>query len=166
MHEALPRTHLENPHERPLVELLLIGVTSPFVAAVYEDGKCIETFRKEGKSSEVLPPFLHDVMARYRIGALYYANGPGSFMAIKVTYVMAKTLSIALGVPLFGTDAFAFNGNRPIRAIGRSCFVKQKGEIVIRNDCEEQSAPFEPPSVLERSLFSPQSEPLYVLPAL
>jgi len=161
LREALP-----SGRERPVVELLLIGVTSPFVAAVYEEGTRIETFREEGKSSEVLPPILHDLSARYRIGAIYYANGPGSFMAIKVTYIMAKTLSIALGIPLFATEAFAFNGNRPIRAIGRSCFVKEEGSIVIRTDCEEESAPFEAPLELDRSLFRRDGEPLYVLPAV
>jgi len=69
--------------ERPAVELLILAVTSPVKVAVYEKGRCIETWEREGKCSEVLPPLLHDVLYGYRLKAIYYANGPGSFMAIK-----------------------------------------------------------------------------------
>ncbi len=148
------------------MELLLIGITSPVIAAVYENGICVETFSKEGKSSKVLPPLLHEVLRRFTLEAIYYANGPGSFMAIKVTYVMAKTLSIVLNIPLFGTDAFAFNGNRPIKAVGKSCFVKEGENISIRSECIQKAASFIPPSVLDRSIFSKENEPLYVLPAV
>ncbi len=157
---------LHSRKDRVEAELLLIGVTSPIVAAVYLDGRVAETFQKSGKSSEVLPPLLHDLLYRYRLKAIYYANGPGSFMAIKVTYVMAKTLSVALGIPLYGTDAFAFNGNRPIKAVGESCFVKEKGKISIRRGCLPDNAGFTPPPLLDRSIFSKECEPIYVLPAV
>ncbi|WP_457593774.1 hypothetical protein [Hydrogenimonas sp.] len=155
---------MPNRDPRAEAELLLIGVTSPIVAALYENGRIVETFVKSGKSSEVLPPLLHEAVHRYRLRAIYYANGPGSFMAIKVTYVMAKTLSIALDIPLYGADAFLFNENRPIKAVGKSCFVKENGKISIRSDCRVEAAPFVPPPVLDRSLFSKECEPLYVLP--
>jgi len=64
-----------------------LAVTSPVKVAVYEKGRCIETWEREGKCSEVLPPLLHDVLYGYRLKAIYYANGPGSFMAIKIAYV-------------------------------------------------------------------------------
>ena len=157
-------SHSQN--DRPEVELLLIAVTSPILAAIYKEGECIEIYRREGKCSEVLPPLLHEVLYSYRVKAVYYANGPGSFMAIKIAYVMAKTVSSALDIPLYGTDAFAFNGGRPIKAIGKSCFVKKDGSIRIEPDCAEEAAPFSAPERLDRSLFSERSEPLYVLPAV
>ncbi len=157
---------MHSQNERPPVELLLIAVTSPILAAIYEDGECIKIYRRDGKCSEVLPPLLHDILYRYRLKAVYYANGPGSFMAIKIAYVMAKTVSSALGIPLYGTDAFAFNGSRPIKAIGNSCFVKKDGSIRIEPDCAEEAAPFCAPQQLDRSIFSERSEPLYILPAV
>ncbi len=157
---------LHSRSDRAPVELLLIAVTSPILAAIYKDGECIESYRREGKCSEVLPPLLHDILYNYRVEAVYYANGPGSFMAIKIAYVMAKTVSSALDIPLYATDAFAFNGGRPIKAIGRSCFVKKEGSIRIEPDCSEEAAPFYAPKRLDRSIFCERSEPLYVLPAV
>lgn len=152
--------------EKSAAKLLVIGVVSPLKAAIYIEGKLEESFTVEGKSSEVLPGLLHDLLYRYRLEAIYYANGPGSFMAIKVAYVMLKTLSIALNIPLFAADAFSFNGNRPIKAVGSSFFVKDDGKIRIVSgvDCETPS--FEPPEVLDTEIFSKRSEPLYVLPAV
>ncbi len=162
MQEVLP-----NRKEKPSVELLLVAVTSPILAAVYDEkGRCVQTFYKEGKCSEVLPPLLHEILYSYRLKAIYYANGPGSFMAIKITYVMAKTVSVALDIPLYATDAFAFNGGRPIKAIGNSCFIKKEGKIIVKPDCSGEASSFSLPQKLERSLFSRQSEPLYVLPAV
>ena len=152
--------------ERPPVDLLIVAVTSPILAAVYEEGRCIQAFSREGKCSEVLPPLLHDILYSYKPEAIYYANGPGSFMAIKVAYVMAKTLSVSLGIPLYGTDAFAFNRGRPIKAVGSSCFVKKGGKISIERDCKEVIAPFSVPGYLDKRVFSDRSEPLYVLPAV
>jgi len=152
--------------ERGETELLIIGVTSPIIAAVYTDGRLVETLVEEGKSSEVLPPLLQKIVSNRKLAAIYYANGPGSFMAIKVTYVMARSLSIALDIPLYGTDAFAFNANRPIKAVGKSCFVKENGEISIRAECPDVSSCFVPPKRLDRSIFSRECEPLYILPAV
>ncbi len=157
---------LHNCGKRAEAQLLVIGVTSPLKAALYRDGECLESVTLEGKSSEVLPGLLHDILYRYKLKEIYYANGPGSFMAIKVTYVMLKTLSIALDIPLFAADAFTFNGNRPIKAIGKSCFVKKDGEISIVSGCIAEENSFEVPKRLEKSLFTGESEPLYVLPAV
>jgi hypothetical protein len=150
----------------PEAELLVIGVTSPLLAGVYVKGRLVESFEREEKTSKALPPILHDLRYRYDLKALYYAKGPGSFMAIKVTYVMLKTFSIALDIPLYATDAFAFNGNRPIKAVGKSCFVKEKGRIGIETGCDAPKNGFTLPETLPEGIFSEESEPLYVLPAV
>ncbi len=141
-------------------------MTSPLLAGVYVDRRLVETFSSEAKSSEGLPPLLHRVRYAYDLQALYYAKGPGSFMAIKVTYVMLKTLSIVLEIPLYAADAFTFNGGRPIKAVGRSCFVKRGQEIVVERGCEATEEGFTLPSTLDPSLFDLDAEPLYVLPAV
>ncbi len=151
---------------RPAAELLVVGVTSPLLVGLYVDGELFEEFQSEKKTSEALPAILHDARYRYDLRALYYARGPGSFMAIKVTYVMLKTFSIALEIPLYAADAFAFNGNRPIKAIGTSCFVKKGDEIRIEHGCGETRGGFELPMRLERAHFGAENEPLYILPAV
>lgn len=152
-------------HKRT-IDLLVVSVTSPLLAGIYENGTLLEMFSSDEKSSRALPPLLHDLRYRYDMKGLYYAKGPGSFMAIKVTYVMLKTLSIAMDIPLQATDAFAFNGNRPIKAVGTSCFVKKDGNIVIEKGCEAVGNRFELPMKLDYSLFDSEAEPLYVLPAV
>ncbi|WP_456389632.1 hypothetical protein [Hydrogenimonas sp.] len=155
------------PKVLPEAELLVIGVTSPLLVGVYIDGSLVRSYEKDEKASKALPEVFHDVRYRYDLKAIYYAKGPGSFMAIKVTYVMAKTFCIALNIPLFGADAFLFNGNRPIKAIGQSCFVKKGGKITIeRGGCPGEPAIFELPQRLVRKKFSTRSEPLYILPAV
>ncbi len=150
----------------PEAELLVIGVTSPLLVGVYLDSRLVQRYEEQEKASRALPAILHDVRYRYDLKAIYYARGPGSFMAIKVAYVMAKTFSIALNIPLLATDAFDFNGNRPIKAVGRSCFVKKENKIVITHQCPDEEARFDLPETLDRERFSTESEPLYILPAV
>ncbi|WP_456451649.1 hypothetical protein [Hydrogenimonas sp.] len=150
----------------PEAELLVVGVTSPLRVGVYVEGRLADSFESEEKTSKALPPILHDLRYKYDLKALYYAKGPGSFMAIKVVYVMLKTFAIALDIPLLATDAFAFNGNRPIKAVGRSCFVKKGGEVLIEKECDTPDGRFELPERLDTVTFTEASEPLYVLPAV
>ncbi|WP_457595858.1 hypothetical protein [Hydrogenimonas sp.] len=154
------------PRVSPEAELLVVGVTSPILVGLYRDGELAERFESRQKSSKALPPILHDLRYRYDLKALYYARGPGSFMAIKVTYVLLKTFAIALDIPLFAADAFAFNSGRPIKAVGRSCFVERGGEIVVEKGCDAPEGGFTLPPRLDRTLFTQESEPLYILPAV
>ena len=148
------------------VELLVIGVTSPLLIGLYENGLLIESFESKDKTSKALPKILDEVSKRYSLTGLYYAKGPGSFMAIKVTYVMLKTFSIVLNTPLLACDAFAFNGNKPIKAVGKSCFIKKDGNIAIQRNCSNNDMIFKLPHNLEKSYFDTDSEPLYILPAV
>ncbi len=147
--------------------MLVLGVTSPLKVGVYIDGRLAESFESEEKTSKALPPILHDLRYRYDLAGLYYARGPGSFMAIKVTYVMLETFAIALNLPLRAADAFAFNGGAPIKAVGRSCFVKRGGEIVVETGCDTERKPhFELPQRLDEVAWDEENQPLYVLPAV
>jgi len=149
------------------VELLVIGVTSPLLVGLYEDGLLIESFESKDKTSKALPKILDQVSISYNLAGLYYAKGPGSFMAIKVTYVMLKTLSIALNIPLLACDAFAFNENKPIKAVGRSCFIKKDDDIKLLQNCSSSTEmTFKLPDNLDKSYFDLNSEPLYILPAV
>ena len=148
------------------VELLVVGVISPLLVGVYEDGQLIESFKSENKTSIALPKILDEVSKNYNLTGLYYAKGPGSFMAIKVTYVMLKTFSIALKIPLLACDAFVFNDGKPIKAVGRSCFIKKDEEITIQKNCNDIDMTFKLPDSLDRSCFNSSNEPLYILPAV
>lgn len=154
------------PKALPEAELLIIGVGSPLLAGLYIDGELAERFEKEGKSSKVLPPILHDLRYRYRLKNLYYVRGPGSFMAIKVVYVMLKTFSIALDIPLYAADAFTLNGGAPIKAVGRSRFVKRGDEIAVEPGEATTESSFTLPARIDAVKWSRENEPLYILPAV
>jgi len=87
-------------------------------------------------------------------------------MAIKITYIFLKTLSIAHAIPLFACDGFTFNEGRAIRAMRNLYFIKKGNEITtmcLENPVEQH---FALPKVLDERLFSDNVEPLYMLPAV
>lgn len=148
-------------------ELLLFSVDSPLQAGIYQEKKLIQTFECQGRVGEELYPLLEEILEHYELSALYHLQGPGSFTAIKLTHLFLRTLSIALKIPLYGTDSFAFNGGAPIKAYGDSYFIKKGREIEVCRLCSPPSlAPWKLPLILDDSLFSLASEPLYVLPPL
>jgi len=149
------------------VSLLAVSGNGRLLLGLYEKGRLIKCYEREGKTSEILPGLLEEILTLYRIDALYYAKGPGSFMALKILYVTLKTLSLALNVPFFAADAFAFNDGAPIRAVGRSCFVKKEGNITIaKGEACAGEGRFALPERLDEVVFDTKTEPMYVLPAV
>ena len=148
-------------------ELLLFSVDSPIRAGIYRQKALVRTYEREGKVGEELYALLREILASYELDALYYLQGPGSFTAIKLSYVFLKTLSIARAIPLFGADSFTFNGGAPIHAYGDSYFVKESGKITLRRvRAPLEKIPCELPASLDSTLFTPNPAPLYILPAV
>lgn len=142
-------------------------MTPPLQIGVYHDSTLIESIKSDDKTSDALPPLFDALLKKYTINALYFAKGPGSFMAIKVTYIFLRTLSITKNIPLFATEGFTFNDNNPIKATGALYFMKKDGKILtekIGTPLTRQD--FTLPTTLERTHFSSDVEPLYVLPAV
>ena len=148
------------------VDLLLIALSSPIQIGIYEDGKLIKSIKSEEKSSDVLPKIYEDLLKEYDVKKLFYANGPGSFMAIKIAYIFLKSLSILKDIPLYATDAFKFNNNKPIKAIGKLCFVKIASEIKTQKLETVPEASFMLPDVLDYNEFSNIATPLYGIGAV
>lgn len=149
-----------------MIEVVLIALSSPIKIGIYKDSKLIETIESKEKSSEVLPKIYDDVFKRYEVQKLFYANGPGSFMAIKIAYIFLKSLSILKNIPLFATDAFYFNKNQPIKAIGKLCFVKISSQITTQKLEMAPLMEFNLPDVLEYKEFSTTIAPLYGIGAV
>lgn len=148
------------------VDVLVIALSSPILLGVYEDAKLIESISSEEKSSEYLPLLFEELLQKYEIEKLLYAKGPGSFMAIKVAYIFLKSLSILKDIPLFATDAFCFNKNQPIKAIGKLCFVKIASEIKTQKLEKVPTAYFVLPDLLDYNEFSTLTTPLYMIGAV
>jgi len=148
------------------IDILLITLSSPIMIGIYENNKLIETIVSDKKSSDVLPLIFRDIFKKYNVQKLFYANGPGSFMAIKVAYIFLKSISILKKIPLFATDAFCFNKNKPIKAIGKLYFVKILSEIKTQKLEIVQESSFELPSELDYNKFTTNTTPLYMIGAV
>ena len=148
------------------VDILCITLTSPIQIGVYENNKLIEVIESEEKSSEVLPLIFKMLLDKYEVSKLLYAKGPGSFMAIKVAYIFLKSLSILKKIPFFATDAFKFNENSPIKAIGKLYFVKIGQEIKTQKLEIAPKSGFMLPDVLDYNEFSTNTTPLYMIGAV
>ena len=71
-------------------------------------------------------------MQELEISRLIYANGPGSFMGIKVAYVIFKTISIVKKCEFCAVSGFELNKNQPIRANKMLSFVLLDGKITLK----------------------------------
>jgi tRNA A37 threonylcarbamoyladenosine modification protein TsaB len=148
------------------VDLLFITLSSPVKVGIYEDNMLIDTIISQEKSSDILPKIFSELSTKYDIKKLFYANGPGSFMAIKVAYIFLKSISILKNIPLFATDAFYFNENQPIKAIGKLYFVKISSEIKTQKLEIAPDANFRLPHVLDYNEFNTITTPLYGIGAV
>jgi tRNA A37 threonylcarbamoyladenosine modification protein TsaB len=148
-------------------DLVVIALSSPLRIGVYDEtGALVETVETDEKSSEALPLHCAALMQRYTFGRLFYARGPGSFMAIKISYLFLKTLSIAKNIPLLATDAFYFNENQPIKAVGKLCFVKTTSGIETQLFDEVPLNRFRLPKQLNAEDFETDSAPYYGIGAV
>ena len=147
--------------QKPLVDIVAITISSPLIIGIYKDKKLIKTIKKEGKTSDILPVIFDDLLNKYNINSIIYTKGPGSYMAIKLSFIFFKTLEIAKNIKLFASDAFEFNNNTPIKAVGNSFFVKKEGIISIEK--EKTQGEFSLPENLNEINFSEDISPLYVL---
>lgn len=148
------------------VDILLVALSSPIQIGIYEDNRLIDTIVSEKKSSDILPLIFSELFKTYNVKKLFFANGPGSFMAIKVAYIFLKSISILKNIPLFATDAFKFNNNTPIKAIGKLCFVKISSEIKTQKLEIVPEASFRLPDVLDYNEFTTETAPLYMIGAV
>ena len=147
-------------------DLVVIALTSPIIIGVYKDKELIETITSEARSSEVLPELFKSLLAKYEIQHIIYANGPGSFMAIKVSYIFLRTLCIVKNISLLATDAFYFNNNTPIKAVGKLYFVKNRDAIETETLKEAPVMEFTLPQQLILEDFSSESAPFYGIGAV
>jgi len=146
--------------------LLIISISSPLLLGVYEEDRLVETFSSSKKTSEILLPFITDILEKYTISKVIYTRGPGSYMAIKLTYIMLKTLEIVRDIPCYGCSGFALNEGEPIKAIGNLYFIKEKETIITKKYEQPVNAPFALPQSIHDLEIDEESTPEYILPAV
>jgi len=147
-------------------DALVIALTSPILVGIYKNGDLVEEIRSEGMSSDVLAEIFDSLLQRYTLSNLIYAKGPGSFMGIKVTYLFLKTLSITKKIPLLATDAFFFNQNSPIKAVGKLYFVKNRTTIELEPLVSPEVIAFTLPKNIDLEKFDSDNLPYYGIDAV
>ena len=145
---------------------MVLSLGSPLLVGVYEENHLIQTYETQERTSEALPKLMKEILESFTCKGLYFARGPGSFMAIKITYIFLRTLQQTLQCELKACDGFVFNDHSPIPAMGKLFFVEENGKILTRVLHEPSLKPFYLPMVLDKHCFSDETEPLYILPAV
>ena len=149
------------------VDLIVIALSTPLVIGVYENNILTQTFSSQERSSDFLPPLFAKLLEKYDINSITYANGPGSFMAIKVTYLFLQTLHVTHDIEILAALGFAFNKQTPIKAMGKLYFHLENGEIVTKALDEETSLEaMELPKKYEKEKYFTENAPNYILPAV
>lgn len=99
---------------------------------LYENGIKFKEISTDERTSEALVVLLDEISSEYKIEKIIYANTPGSFMGLKVAYVILKTFSIVKECEFYAVSGFELNGNSPIRANKALCFVNENGEVKLK----------------------------------
>lgn len=150
-----------------MTEVLVISISNPILIGIYENKNLIKEYKLEGKTSDLLPKLFEEILKKYEINRLNYVNTPGSYMAIKVSYVFLKTISITKNIQLRACSGFEFNKNSPIKALGKKYFIQEENEIKVdflEKDCIIRD--FELPKSINKINFNKQTLPIYNLPAV
>ena len=150
----------------PSYTLLILSPSSPLLLGIYQDTVLVEKMESDKKTSEILLSMITEVMDRYPLSRIIYTRGPGSYMAIKLTYIILKTIEIVKKIPFDGCSAFALNGNKPVKAMGNLYFIKEKETIITQKFDQAIPQEFSLPSSLATLAIDEASIPNYVLPAV
>ena len=150
----------------PNYQLLIISISTPLLVGVYKDSILIDTFESEKKTSEILLPLIDKCIEKYPISSIIYTRGPGSYMAIKLTYIMLKSIEIIRGIKCLGCSGFALNEGQPIKAIGNLYFIKEKETIITKKYEQPILVKFTLPQSIHDLTLDEESTPEYLLPAV
>ncbi|MBZ7955927.1 tRNA threonylcarbamoyladenosine biosynthesis protein TsaB [Campylobacter molothri] len=142
---------------------MLNALSKPLMLGIYKNNLLVKSITSYEKASEFIPKILQELLQDFTFDELIYANGPGSFMGIKISYVSLSTLSIVRNIPLFAISAFELNNNQPISAHKEMCFVKKGDEIFLEN---ATSGEFVLPLNLSKLNKKNDNLPFYFLPAI
>lgn len=137
-------------------------LNSPLLVGIYCEKSLIQTIQKDEKCSDALPKILAQIGSEFEINSIIYANGPGSFMGIKLSYIILKTYCIAKNIPFFAICGFALSP--VIRANAHFSFILENGKITQKSGLE--NLPLNLPKTLTNLAISQDTAPNYVLEAL
>jgi len=146
--------------------LVINTISKPMQIGFYKNKKLEETREYSGLTSDILLPVLDEILKEYKVEKILYTSGPGSHMATKITYVLLKTLNIIKNIPILAISAFELNNNKPIKALGKLYFIKEKENIITKRFEEEPTSSFYMPKSLNELKLLDSIEPQYNISAV
>jgi len=148
--------------------ILIVSISSPLLIGIYDNGsgELIKSVESDKKTSDSLLKILMDLKENFDINHIIYTNGPGSYMANKLTYITLATLEIIEGTKFSACDAFSLNGNNPIKAMGKIYFIKEKENIITKKFDSAVEQKFSLPDNLKDIRLLKDNRPIYALPAI
>ena len=150
----------------PSYTVVINSIAVPLQLGLYRENKKIAVLEIEGQTSEVLLTAVEKWLSTYAVTHCIYVNGPGSYMAIKLTYIMLRTIEMVRKIPFDGVSAFALNGGKPIKAMGNLYFTKEKETIMTKKFDESVKQEFWLPDDLSALSLDEENKPHYILPAV
>lgn len=108
---------------------MVISLDTPLLVGVYKDDILFHELSSCDHVSESLVKIIKDLSNRFLIQKIFYANGPGSFMGLKITYIILKTFSIIKKCDFYAVSGFEFSDK--IRANKNFSFVLKQDDIVL-----------------------------------
>jgi len=154
-------------HKGYKITILVNTVSKPLMVGFYnKEGFLVDTKEYEGLTSDILLPILKEIVEEVDVEKIIYTSGPGSHMATKIAFVLLKTLNIVKNIPIFAISAFDLNGSKPIKALGKLYFVKEKENIITKRFEENINSSFYMPDSLDKLNILKEIEPNYQIAAV
>lgn len=146
-----------------MVEILVCSLDNPLLVGIYKQNVLIKQFQSQSHTSEALIEIFDEILQNYDIKTIIYANGPGSFMGIKVAFVILKTISIVKNCDFKAVSGFELNDFSPIKANKNLSFIYKNGEVKLS---KIQPKNFKLPQNLSNLNFISDTLPNYILSAI
>ena len=150
----------------PKYKLLIVPIAKPLLIGIYKNNTLIETLTSAEKTSDILLILINQCLEKYNISQIIYTRGPGSYMAIKLTYIILKTIEIVKDIECKACSAFELNDSKPIKAIGNLYFIKEKETIITKKFEQSIAVEFTLPQTIHDLILDEESTPEYMLAAV
>lgn len=130
---------------------------------MYENGNLIQHFSSEKKCGDALPEILQVILDKFEIAHIIYTNGPGSFMGIKLSYIILKTFCSIKNIKFSAISGFDVSDNGIIKANKNLAFILKDNEI---NMIKEESGNLFLPQNFNNIVIHEDTLPNYVVSAI
>ncbi|MCR4942125.1 MAG: glycoprotease [Campylobacter sp.] len=122
-----------------------------------------ESFSTDEHASEAIISILERLNQEFNIQKIIYANTPGSFMGLKIAYVILQTFCTIKSCEFYAVNGFELSKGTPIKANKKLSFVKNGDKVSL---LPVSAGIFEMPQNLNDLTLSSDTLPDYMISAV